>query len=58
MLNTGNLFDYPTPSKDIGIFLGDNFSELQEIHSAKFIENKYVLFDCDDEICAVSLLPE
>lgn len=58
MLNVGNLFDYPTPSTDFGIFVGENFSELHEIHSAELMKNKCVLFDCGDKICAVSLLHE
>lgn len=58
ILNIGTLFDYPTPSSDTGIFLGENFSESSEIYSVELIKNKCILFDCDERMCGVSLLHE
>ena len=58
MLNVGNLFDYPTASSDIGIFVGESLSESSEMHSAEFIKNKCILFYCNSKMCAMSLLHE
>lgn len=58
MLNIHALFNYPTASSDVGIFVGNFFSESCELYSAELIKNKCILFDCDSEKCAVSLLHE
>lgn len=56
LLDTYEVFDFPTSSTDIGIVAGDKFSEVIEVISIKSVKFKCVLLCIDRVHYVVTLL--
>lgn len=56
MIRTDALFNYPTSSTDIGIIVGEKFSDSATIFSIKLVKNKCILLNSNKNLCAISLL--
>lgn len=56
MVNNDVLFKYPAPSTDVGIFVGEQFSNLTTLLPITLIKNKCISLNYDEKFCIISLL--